>query len=58
MFSQTMAPVAQREKRERSHQQQEPKQPKLALKDLTDEQKDEINEAVRIHASFSVNKTD
>lgn len=46
MFSQTMAPVAQREKRDRGHQQQEPKQPKLALKDLTDEQRDEINEAV------------
>lgn len=45
MFSQTMAPPAPREKRERS-QRQDTGQAKLALKDLTDEQRDEINEAV------------
>lgn len=45
MFSQTLAPSAPREKRERS-QRQDSGQAKLALKDLTDEQRDEINEAV------------
>ena len=45
MFSQTMAPPVPREKRERS-QRQDSGQAKLALKDLTDEQRDEINEAV------------
>lgn len=45
MFSQTMAPPAPREKRERN-QRQDLGQAKLALKDLTDEQRDEINEAV------------
>lgn len=53
MFAQTMAPAAQREKRDRNHQQQEPKQPKLTLHDLTDEQKDEINEAVSVLQSSS-----
>ena len=47
MFSQAMAPPAPREKRERS-QRQDPGQAKLALKDLTDEQRDEINEAVSL----------